>query len=124
MTSITGISKEKVAEFHARLIKRRDEIKASINAIKSDIQQTDETGADPIDVAGKIEERNRLVSDLAREENSLKRVEFSIRNFDDFGYCTDCGDDINVKRLEFDPASIRCVDCQGIFEIATRHTSK
>ena len=30
---------------------------------------------------------------------------------DDFGYCEDCGEEIAVKRLEFDPAVTRCISC-------------
>jgi len=41
-------------------------------------------------------------------EAALKRLET-----DDFGYCSDCGEDIPAKRLEIDPATMRCVDCAG-----------
>ena len=30
---------------------------------------------------------------------------------DDFGYCTDCGEEIAVKRLELDPTVPTCVSC-------------
>lgn len=118
------MQKEKLVEFKARLMERRTRILASIEIIKSDIKGTDETGADPIDVAGKIEERNRLVSDLTREENSLKRVNFSIRNFEEFGYCIGCGEDINIKRLEIDPSNVRCIDCQGDHEVKLKQNGK
>ena len=41
-------------------------------------------------------------------EAALKRLET-----DDYGYCSDCGEDIPAKRLEIDPATMRCVDCAG-----------
>ena len=30
---------------------------------------------------------------------------------DEFGYCEDCGEDIAMKRLEFDPTVTRCISC-------------
>lgn len=30
---------------------------------------------------------------------------------DEYGYCTDCGDEIEAKRLAADPAIARCLDC-------------
>ena len=29
----------------------------------------------------------------------------------EYGYCEDCGDIIAAKRLELDPAAIKCIDC-------------
>ncbi|WP_372884789.1 TraR/DksA family transcriptional regulator [Shimia sp.] len=29
----------------------------------------------------------------------------------DFGYCDDCGEEIALKRLEFDPSVVRCISC-------------
>ncbi len=31
----------------------------------------------------------------------------------EYGYCSECGEFIGLKRLEFDPAAARCVDCAG-----------
>lgn len=42
----------------------------------------------------------------ARLQQALARLET-----EDFGYCEDCGEEIAVKRLEFDPAVTRCITC-------------
>ncbi|MEQ9693223.1 TraR/DksA C4-type zinc finger protein [Shimia sp. SDUM112013] len=39
-------------------------------------------------------------------EAALARI-----NTEDFGYCEDCGEEIALKRLEFDPAALRCISC-------------
>ncbi|WP_422073649.1 TraR/DksA family transcriptional regulator [Tranquillimonas rosea] len=31
----------------------------------------------------------------------------------EFGYCTECGDEIAEDRLAFDPTILRCRDCMG-----------
>ena len=50
-------------------------------------------------------ERRRHI-DLKRIETALARLKVA-----DFGFCLLCGDDIPVKRLEFDPSVATCVDC-------------
>jgi DnaK suppressor protein len=39
---------------------------------------------------------------------ALERIEAG-----EFGICLTCGEDIAIKRLEFDPATATCIDCAG-----------
>lgn len=41
-----------------------------------------------------------------RAEAALKRIDEG-----EFGYCTDCGEDIPAERLALNPAAPRCVSC-------------
>ena len=43
---------------------------------------------------------------LQKIDNALRRMEAG-----DYGHCFKCGDEIGAARLNFDPASTRCVDC-------------
>lgn len=51
----------------------------------------------------------------ARRKGRLQRIESALKRLDgdDYGYCSECGEDIPVKRLEIDPTATRCVDCAG-----------
>lgn len=46
----------------------------------------------------------------AQEVTRLKVALARIEN-EEFGWCENCGDAITPKRLELDPAAIRCIDC-------------
>jgi len=50
-------------------------------------------------------ERRRVIQ-LHKIAVALKRIER-----DDYGYCTECGEEIAFRRLEFDPATTLCIDC-------------
>ncbi len=50
--------------------------------------------------------QQRRTIQLQRIEASLQRMEKGI-----FGLCLRCGEDINVKRLEFDPTVPLCIEC-------------
>lgn len=48
-----------------------------------------------------------------RREVQLTRIEAALERISDgeFGYCASCDEEINIKRLEVNPANPFCVDC-------------
>ena len=56
----------------------------------------------------------------ARRKQTLRRIEAALLRLDDddFGYCLQCGEPINPKRLEFDPTVELCIDCASKAERA------
>jgi DnaK suppressor protein len=48
-----------------------------------------------------------------RRQRRLKMIEGALRRMDagDYGYCSQCGEEIDIRRLEFDPATPRCIRC-------------
>jgi len=55
-----------------------------------------------------METERRRQADLVRIEAALQRIEEG-----EFGYCVSCGEEIQVRRLEYDPSVATCVDCAG-----------
>ncbi|MND12141.1 RNA polymerase-binding transcription factor DksA [compost metagenome] len=108
------ISLQKLKDTRAGLITKIAEMKA-------DATRSDDNCTDVLDVAANVESQNRLLSELRREEARLLKVEFALRNFSDFGYCIDCGEDIDERRLGIDPSICRCIDCQSSREIQSKH---
>jgi len=53
-----------------------------------------------------IEMERRRIDETHRIDAALARMEM-----DEFGYCMTCGDEIEKKRLELDPAIPICVGC-------------
>ena len=52
-------------------------------------------------------ERQRAV-EIAKIEGALARIDEG-----EYGFCTECGEDISEKRLEIDPAATQCIRCAG-----------
>ncbi len=53
-----------------------------------------------------VESKRRRDIKLQQITSALKRIEN-----DSFGFCIKCEDEIDPKRLQFDPASLLCIDC-------------
>jgi len=53
-----------------------------------------------------LEQERRRELELQRIEAALQRIKEG-----EYGYCTLCGEDIELKRLDFDPAAPLCLAC-------------
>ncbi|MFY0312351.1 TraR/DksA family transcriptional regulator [Leisingera sp. D0M16] len=49
----------------------------------------------------------------ARRQQETQRLQAALSRMDEgeYGYCEDCGEDIALKRLELDPAALKCISC-------------
>jgi len=52
------------------------------------------------------EQARRRKVQLQKVDGALRRIESG-----EFGECFVCGEDISLKRLEFDPTQTRCMGC-------------
>lgn len=53
-----------------------------------------------------LEASRRRKDRLVRVDAALRRIESG-----DYGECFHCGDEIEIRRLEFDPTATRCTAC-------------
>lgn len=51
-------------------------------------------------------QQTRRDAEATRLRAALARLEAG-----EFGYCEECGDDIAPRRLELDPAAVKCISC-------------
>lgn len=53
-----------------------------------------------------------------RRKQMLRKIEAALKRIgnDEYGYCKECDEPINPKRLEFDPTSVLCIDCASKLE--------
>ena len=51
----------------------------------------------------------------ARRVVQLKQIEAALKRLDegDYGFCVECGETIEDRRLKMDPATPRCAGCAG-----------
>ncbi|WBA10731.1 TraR/DksA family transcriptional regulator [Salinivibrio kushneri] len=54
-----------------------------------------------------LEQKRRRKERLLQVRAAIKRIED-----EDYGFCLDCDEPINPKRLEIDPCAQRCVTCE------------
>lgn len=97
-----------------------EKIHAEIARLKSDIENLKEVTrpVSPEDM-DEITRMDIIVNNsvnsaaLGAAKSRLAGLEYALKRLDDpeFGYCTECGENIPIKRLLSMPESILCVDC-------------
>ena len=70
------------------------------------------------DQASAETDRNFMLRLRGREQRLLKKIDQAVERVDNgtFGICEDCGNEINLKRLEARPVTTMCIDCKTLQE--------
>jgi DnaK suppressor protein len=63
-------------------------------------------------------DRNFMLRLRGREQRLLKKIEEAIERIDggSFGICDDCGNEIDIKRLDARPVTTMCIECKTLQE--------
>jgi DnaK suppressor protein len=63
-------------------------------------------------------DRNFMLRLRGREQRLLKKIDEAISRIDNgiFGICDDCGEEIELKRLEARPVTTMCIECKTLQE--------
>jgi len=102
-----------------RLQKQRDEI---LDMYKQDLragqESADDGTEDIVDRANNAYNRELMFSLSDAERTTLLQIENALLRMDEgtYGRCSNCGQTINVLRLEAVPWARFCIDCQELAE--------
>ena len=120
------MSSRQLAHFRNILETLKAELMNDIERTVHTMQDEATVFADPNDRASQetdiaIELRNR-----DRERKLIKKIEDTIAQIEsgDYGYCTGCGVEIGIKRLEARPTATLCIDCKTLEEARERQVAK
>ena len=120
------MSAKQLAHFRTILETLKSELMSDIERTVHTMQDEATVFADPNDRASQetdiaIELRNR-----DRERKLIKKIEDTIALIDsgDYGYCSGCGGEIGIKRLEARPTATLCIDCKTLEEVRERQVAK
>jgi DnaK suppressor protein len=69
---------------------------------------------DDMDFATSQSDQGMILRLRGREKTLLKKIDATMRRIDagEFGVCEECGEDINVKRMEARPVTTLCIQCK------------
>ena len=103
------------SHFKEKLLKLRKELMA--------IEQSGNEAAKPVELdpsrVGRLSRMDAMqaqamsLESKRRREIKLQRIELALRRIEDskYGLCLKCEEEIDPKRLEFDPSATLCIEC-------------
>lgn len=96
--------------------KRHDTASASTEEVMGGV-------GDPGDESVAREQVDLALEEAARDTHELHEIEAALARIADgsYGTCIDCDIDIDYRRLQAQPAAVRCVECQSKREKTFAH---
>lgn len=104
-----------IAKNRAKLIDQIAEAKAQIAQTEADRQpvELDQQMVGRLSRMDAIQQQALAKGTTNRRHMVIQRAELALKRIDDgeFGFCTDCGDEVEEARLTIDPSVALCLDC-------------
>ncbi len=104
-----------INHFRAKLLAARDVNLGLVEARNASAATVvlDQTSVGRLSRMDAMQQQAMAQNTRQRAELSLRLIEAALRRCDDrsYGYCLECDEIINVRRLEFDPAAPLCISC-------------
>jgi DnaK suppressor protein len=114
------------AHFKAILEQLKAELSQEIERTVHTMQDEATIFADPSDRATQESDMALELRNRDRERKLIKKINETIQkiDMDEYGYCSSCGAEIGLKRLEARPTASLCIDCKTIEEVRERQVAK
>ena len=118
------MSEGQVEHFTAILNAWKQELMDEVDRTVDHMKDEAANFPDPADRATQEEEFSLELRTRDRERKLIKKINESLNDISngDYGYCTTCGVEIGLKRLEARPTATQCIDCKSFDEIKEKQT--
>lgn len=120
------MSEKQLAHFRAILDSLKGELVDDIERTVHTMQDEATVFADPNDRASQESDIALELRNRDRERKLIKKIDDTIALIDkgDYGYCSGCGIEIGIKRLEARPTATLCIDCKTLEEVREKQIAK
>ena len=115
-----------VEHFHMILNGWKQQLMGKVDETVHHMQDDAANFPDPNDRASQESEFAMELRTRDRERKLIKKIDESIiaLDSDDYGYCSKCGVEVGIRRLEARPTATQCIDCKTLNEIREKQYGK
>jgi len=110
------LTDQQLQQFQLQLAELKKELfhLLAISSAASDVVTLDQSRVGRLSRMGALQQQQMSQASRASYRLRLLAVERALKLFetDDYGYCEDCGECIDPRRLEIKPESVHCLGCQ------------
>ena len=110
--------------FKARLLALREALEnvRDIDSGGTATVELDQTRMGRLTRMDALQAQAMSVASKNRREARLRQIDAALRRIDEdvYGWCADCGEHIDARRLEFDPGAVLCIACADKAEQSRR----
>jgi DnaK suppressor protein len=108
------MKKDKLKKFKKIFEAQRSALLFSDRVVREDFNVNGDDRFDEVDQATTDMEQSMRMRLRNRESFYIKKVEEALKRIEEgtFGECTECGEDIEARRLEARPTATHCIACK------------
>jgi DnaK suppressor protein len=115
MTRITGLNDAEVDLFRKLILQRLKDLDAedALGREGQSVVSLDQQAIGCLSRQDALLGQSMAKATQARRDGHRTALKAALERLHsgDFGYCDDCGEEIAIKRLEFEPSTRRCISC-------------
>lgn len=116
---------DQVAHFRMILDGWKQQLMSKVDETVHHMQDEAANFPDPNDRASQESDFAMELRTRDRERKLIKKIDESIDDLEeDYGYCSHCGIEIGIRRLEARPTATQCIDCKTLNEIREKQYGK
>lgn len=109
--------RNEIAALREQLLKQQREIEESADVL-ADAARPVELDQASVGRLSRMDamQAQAMAMEVARRRSALHtRIQGALHRIEagDYGFCFVCGDEIDIRRLQFDPTVTRCIGCKG-----------
>lgn len=103
--------------FRQRLLERQQEL-AALSDAATDARkpvELDQQSVGRLSRQDALQQQAMAKAQEARRAVELRKIKDALKRIDEdeFGWCAECGEAIDVRRLDIDPTAMQCAPCAG-----------
>ena len=116
------MDKRQLRQFKKSLLSWKKELMREVDKTVNHMKADATNFADPADRATQEEEFSLELRTRDRERKLIKKIDAALRMMQDseYGYCSVCGAEIGILRLQARPTATLCIECKGLQELKER----
>ena len=109
------MNKKDRTKFQKILLHQKKEVLNHLNDLSGLSEDEDPIASgDAADIANTEIAQTAMSKIGKREKMLLKKIDYALQKIEEgsYGECENCGEDIDLKRLEARPVALLCIDCK------------
>lgn len=120
------MNEQQVEHFRNILEGWKRELMGKVDETVHHLQDEAANFPDPNDRASQESEFTLELRTRDRERKLIKKIEESLSALDseEYGFCSSCGVEVGIRRLEARPTASECIDCKTLNEIREKQYGK
>ena len=109
------MKKSQIKQFKQKLVDLREELRAFEASVEANAEpvELDQSKVGRLSRMDAMQAQQIALETKRRRQDQLRRIQTALSRIesDDYGYCIQCDEEMDSRRLNVDPSNAKCVKC-------------